>query len=614
MSDAAITLTVLGAAVVLFVWNRLPVGVVALAVALSLYLTGVLTVEESLAGFGTPTVILIAALFVVAEALDAAGITAWAGQQLIDRAGTSPARLMVLMLVLSAVLSALVTPNGAVAALFPMVVVLSTRLGRSPSQLLMPLAFGAHAGSLLMLTGTPVNVIVSATALEETGTGLGFFEFALVGVPLLAGTILVCVLWGPRLLPHRSARSLSRDLTGLPADLLRDYAPAGSIARLTVPAGSPLVGVAADAIDTGDRSVHAVAVQDRSGRPTSEVVAGGQLVVRGGRRGIDEFATVGGLVAPSGPDGEDVTCGLVSREHGVAEVIVRPRSGLIGERVFPGMVTDSGELVVLAVKRLGEVLDPATDEGENRPAADPRDHEVTLRAGDAVLLQGPWDALDRHTDDPDVLVVDTPDSIRRQAAPLGRRAVPAIVVLVLMVAALATDVLPAAVTAVGAAIAMILLRVVTTRQAQRSISLTTVILVAGMIPLSTAITQTGAAEIVATALIDVVGGGGLTLLLLGIFVLCAVLGQLISNMATALVMIPIAGSVALELGISPVPLVMCVAVASAAALLTPVATPGNMMVMEPGGYRFGDYWKLGLPVLVVYLLVAVFLVPLIWRP
>ena len=293
---------------------------------------------------------------------------------------------------------------------------------------------------------------------------------------------------------------------------------------------------------------------------------------------------------------------------------MRPRSGLIGERVFPGMVTDSGELVVLAVKRLGEVLDPATDEGENRPAADPRDHEVTLRAGDAVLLQGPWDALDRHTDDPDVLVVDTPDSIRRQAAPLGRRAVPAIVVLVLMVAALATDVLPAAVTAVGAAIAMILLRVVTTRQAQRSISLTTVILVAGMIPLSTAITQTGAAEIVATALIDVVGGGGLTLLLLGIFVLCAVLGQLISNMATALVMIPIAGSVALELGISPVPLVMCVAVASAAALLTPVATPGNMMVMEPGGYRFGDYWKLGLPVLGVYLLVAVFLVPLIWRP
>ncbi|RXR27472.1 TRAP transporter large permease subunit [Oerskovia turbata] len=613
MSDAAITLTVLGAAVVLFVWNRLPVGVVALAVALSLHLTGVLTVEEALAGFGTPTVILIAALFVVAEALDAAGITVWAGQQLIDRAGTSPARLMVLMLVLSAVLSALVTPNGAVAALFPMVVVLSTRLGRSPSQLLMPLAFGAHAGSLLMLTGTPVNVIVSATALEETGTGLGFFEFALVGVPLLVGTILVCVLWGPRLLPHRSVRSLSRDLAGLPTDLLRDYAPAGSIVRLTVPAGSRLVGVAADAIDTGDRSVHAVAVQDRSGRPSSQVVAGGRLVVRGGRPGIAEFAAAAGLVAPAGPDGEEVACGLVSREHGVAEVIVRPRSGLIGERVFPGMVTDSGELVVLAVQRLGEVLDPV-DEGENRPAADPRDQEVTLRAGDALLLQGTWDALDRHTDDPDVLVVDTPDSIRRQAAPLGRRAVPAVVVLVLMVAALATDVLPAAVTAVGAAIAMVLLRVVTTRQAQRSISLTTVILVAGMIPLSTAITQTGAAEIVATALIDVVGSGGLTLLLLGIFVLCAVLGQLISNMATALVMIPVVGSVALELGISPVPLVMCVAVASAAALLTPVATPGNMMVMEPGGYRFGDYWKLGLPVMGVYLVVAVFLVPLIWRP
>ncbi|MBD7999868.1 SLC13 family permease [Oerskovia gallyi] len=613
MSDAAITLTVLAAAVVLFVWNRLPVGVVALGVALSLYLTGVLTVEEALAGFGTPTVVLIAALFVVAEALDAAGITAWAGQQLIDRAGTGTARLMVLMLVLSAALSALVTPNGAVAALFPMVVVLSTRLGRSPSQLLLPLAFGAHAGSLLLLTGTPVNVIVSATALAETGTGVGFFEFALVGLPLLAGTIVVCVLWGPRLLPDRSARSLSRDLTGLPAELLREYAPSGVIARLDVPTGSTLVGVAADAIDTGDRAVHAVAVQDPAGRPAPAVVAGGHVVVRGSRVGVEAFAASHGLPAPPGPDGEEVVCGLVSRDHGVAEVIVRPRSGLIGARVFPGMLTDSGELVVLAVKRLGEVLEPA-DDGENRPSADPHEHETVLRAGDALLLQGTWEALDRHADDPDVLVVDTPDAIRRQAAPLGRRVVPAVVVLVLMVAALATDVLPAAVTAVGAAIAMILLRVVTTRQAQRSISLTTVILVAGMIPLSTAITATGAAEIVATGLIDVVGGGGVTLLLLGIFVLCAVLGQLISNMATALVMIPVAGSVAVELGISPVPLLMCVAVASAAALLTPVATPGNMMVMEPGGYRFGDYWRLGLPVLVVYLVVAVFLVPLVWRP
>ncbi|MFF2621797.1 SLC13 family permease [Oerskovia jenensis] len=614
MSDAAITLTVLAAAVVLFVWNRLPVAVVALGVALSLHLTGVLTVEEALAGFGTPTVVLIAALFVVAEALDAAGITAWAGQQLIDRAGTSLARLMVLMLVLSAVLSALVTPNGAVAALFPMVVVLSTRLGRSPSQLLLPLAFGAHAGSLLLLTGTPVNVIVSATALAETGTGLGFFEFALVGLPLLAGTIVVCVLWGPRLLPDRSARSLSRDLSGLPAELLREYAPSGVIARLEVPTGSPLVGVAADAIDTGDRAVHAVAVQDRAGRPSAGVVAGGRLVVRGSRAGVEAFAASRGLVgALPGPDGEEVVCGLVSREHGVAEVIVRPRSGLIGARVFPGMITDSGELVILAVKRLGEVLEPA-DDGENRPAADPHEHEIVLRPGDALLLQGTWEALDRHTDDPDVLVVDTPDAIRRQAAPLGRRVVPAVVVLALMVVGLATDALPAAVTAVGAAIAMILLRVVTTRQAQRSISLTTVILVAGMIPLSTAITATGAAELVASGLIDLVGGGGLTLLLLGIFVLCAILGQLISNMATALVMIPIAGSMAAELGISPVPLLMCVAVASAAALLTPVATPGNMMVMEPGGYRFGDYWRLGLPVLVVYLVVAVFLVPLVWRP
>ncbi|MEK8225667.1 SLC13 family permease [Oerskovia sp. M15] len=294
-------------------------------VALSLFLTGVLTIEESLAGFGTPTVILIAALFVVAEGLDAAGITAWAGQQLIDRAGTSPARLMVLMLVLSAVLSALVTPNGAVAALFPMVVVLATRLGRSPSQLLMPLAFGAHAGSLLMLTGTPVNVIVSATAAAETGTAWASSSSPSSVSRCWPGPSS-CASWGPRLLPDRSARSLSRDLTGLPAALLRDYAPAGSIARLQVPSGSGLVGVAADAIDAADRSVRTVSVQDRSGarpRTSSPGPARGARESSGDRR----LRGVARSHGPAGLDGGDVTCGLVSREHGVAEVIVRPGRG-----------------------------------------------------------------------------------------------------------------------------------------------------------------------------------------------------------------------------------------------------------------------------------------------
>ena len=169
MSDETITFLIVGITVAVFVWDRLPVGVVAFGVALSLWATDVLTLDQSLAGFGDPTVIFIASLFIVSEALDSTGITAWAGQQLIAGAGASQTRLMVLMLGTVAGLTALISVNGSVAALLPVIAVTAVRMRLSPSQLLMPLAFGAHAGSLLALTGSPVNVIVSeyADELEE---------------------------------------------------------------------------------------------------------------------------------------------------------------------------------------------------------------------------------------------------------------------------------------------------------------------------------------------------------------------------------------------------------------------------------------------------------------
>ncbi len=288
---------------------------------------------------------------------------------------------------------------------------------------------------------------------------------------------------------------------------------------------------------------------------------------------------------------------MVTREFGVAEVIVTPRSDYIGDRVFPGMVMDSGELVVLAVQRHG------TDLGVE---------DVTLKAGDSMLLQGRWEALDEHTADPNVVLVDTPDSIRRQTIPLGAKAPAALAVLGTMVVLLSGGWVPAAVACLLAAMAMVLLRIVTVEQAHRSMSWTTLILVAAMIPMSTAITDSGTAETLASGMLDLVGDGGPFLIMTGLFVITAILGQLISNTATALILIPITLSVAVEGGYSPMAMLMCLNVAAAAALLTPIATPANLMVMEPAGYRFGDYWKFGLPVMAVYYVVAVVLVPLVW--
>jgi len=517
VSDSTITFIVLAAVVVVFVLDRLPVAVVAVATALSLWATGVLDLNQALAGFGDPVVIFIASLFVVSESLDATGTTAWAGQLLISRVGGSRSRLLAAMLVLVALVTALISVNGAVAALLPVIVVTAVRVKLPASQLLLPLAFGAHAGSLLALTGSPVNVIASEYA-HDAGVGsFGYFSFALAGLPIVAGTITFVLLFGERLLPHRTARSISKDFSNHARTLLEQYS---------------------------------LAADD----------------------------------------------GLMTRNSGLAEVIIPPRSPLVGDVAFPGMVTDSGDLVVLAVQRREEEL----------PG------ETVLAAGDTLLLQGAWSALEHHLDDPAVLVVDDPELVRRQALPLGPGAKRALLILAGMVVLLATGAVPPAVAGLLAAGAIVVTGVISLETAYRGISWTTVILVAGMIPLSTAMIESGAAAKLADALVDIVGKSSPYALLAGLFVLTAALGQLISNMATALIVIPIALQAAKDVDVSARPVLMCVTVSAAAALLTPVATPANLMVMCPGGYRFSDYWKLGLPLLALYGVVAVLLVPVFW--
>lgn len=518
LGPVAIVLTILVLAVVAFMSNKVPVGIVALGVALALWATNILTLPQALAGFGDPTVIFIASLFIVSEALDSTGVTAWAGQEVVSRGGTERTSLLVVIGLLVAVLTALISVNGAVAALIPVVVVVAVRAGLTPSQMLMPLAFSAHAGSMLALTGTPVNIIVSEAAADAGARPFSFLEFGLAGVPLVVGTLGIIVLFGKRLLPDRAPTTLPPDL-GMQAKVLRE--------QYAVPGDTELVGA----------------------------------------------------------------------RTGFTEVLVPPRSELVGMHMFPGMTTPSGDLVVLGVQRGGEDLTGP---------------DTIIQAGDALLLGGTWEHLEKHTSGPDVLVVDDPARLRR-GVPLGVGAKRAIGILAAMVLLLATGLVPPAVAGLLAAGAIVLSRVLTPAQAYRSVSWTTVVLVGGMIPLSTAFTATGTADLIANGLLSVVGDSSPTLALTALVVLTMVLGQLISNTATVLIMAPIATVLATDLHVSVLPFMMALTVAGAASFLTPVATAANTMVMEPGGYRFSDYWKLGLPLLLLFLLVAVFWVPLIWR-
>lgn len=599
-----ITFAIIATMVLLFVSNRVPVAVVALSATLVLYATGILELSEALAGFGDTTILFIASLFVVSASLDSSGVTTWAGQVLIRYAGESRTRLLVLSMLLVAFLTALIGSGGAVAALLPVLVIVSVRLKRPPAQLMMPLAFASYSGSMLVLTGSLVNVLLSDAASDVGLAPFGFFEMTVIGVPLLAGTVAIVILFGDMLLPVRTSREMPEDLSHHSRMLTEQYKLFDQVYQLEITAASPYRGTLQAVLESRlERENHPelsfIAIRPRRQNSISwqhSLVEGDRLIMRGEQAAMDAFAEQHGLT-PCQETISKMREALFNDSHGFSEVVLPPRSRLIGETVFPGMVTESGDLIILGVQRGGENLGPG---------------EAVLAAGDTLLLQGRWEALEEYGRDPNVLVVAAPDMIRSQARPLGTGSIRAIVILAVMVTLLATGVVPRVVAGLAAACAVILLRVLKIERAYRAINWNVLIMVASLIPLSTAMYKTGAAYLIADTLVAIVGNASPYALLAGLFLFTALIGQLISSTATTLIVIPIAIASAEAVGVSPRTALVTVAVAAAASFLTPIAASASLMVQGPGGYRFGDFWRMGLPLLLWFFLVGTFLVPMLW--
>lgn len=607
MSDAALSLIVLGVTVVLFIINKLPVGLVAIGSALALYFLGLVQLDELTSGLGQSVIAFIAALFVISEGLEASGITAWLGSVLARVAGRTRTRVVAAIMVLAAALSPLITINGAAAALVPVSVAVARRAHLSPSRVLLPLAFAASAGSLLTLSGSPVNVIIDEAATEQTGSSIGYFGFSLIGVPLVVVTLVVIALVGDRLIPRRESQSLPEDFSRYQRDVVEHYELSGLATtgvrtfRLHVEPASTLVGKTVRAAITDD-AIDTVAAQSERGRvlsSTHRLEPSDVLVVSGVGTAVEALAREADLTVEDtiGRRMSGQRDSLINRDNGICELVIPPRSSWIGRPAFGGMVRAEDGLLVLSVRR-------QNDDVSSRAS--------TLQEGDALLVYGPWGALDALADDKDVLVVASSETVRRQTVPLGRSAPRAAVILVVTIALLASGVVPPVVAGLLGAGAMVLFRVLSSEQAYRAVPWATLVLIAALIPMSAAITSSGGAELIARPIVDLVSGHSAYLLLAMLFVLTAVLGQFISNVATALIVIPIALVAAADVGVDARTVLMVVCVAAAASLLTPIATPANMIVMNPGGYRFGDYWRLGIVLMVCWLIVTVTLVPVFW--
>ncbi|MGF6661323.1 di/tricarboxylate transporter [Paraburkholderia atlantica] len=600
MNPMTVTSLVLAMTMALFIWNKVPAAVVAVMSLIALYLTGVLTMREALSGFGDPLIVFIAALLGIGIGLETTGVGTWAGQWLIRHSGSSRKRLIASLLILSAVSTALIGMNGAVVAMLPIAVIICVQTQLAPSQLMMPVSIACLTGAKLTLLGSPVNVIASSAADALGGAPIRFFEWSIVGLPLFAGTLAIILILGPLLLPRRSSNSLPADFSQHAHTLVEQYRLADGVFRLRVRAGSPLIGKTLDSIDLSQYpGISVLGLTDDEGAELAQKDAseGHHLLVRGDAQGVARLANDLHLaIREPLSEAQAVTNALFNRSSGLAEVVIPPRSGLIGQTVFPGMATHEGDLIVLAIQRGGKnVPEPST----------------TLLAGDHLLLRGTWEALDKHFSDPQILMVDSPQTVRRQTIALSRGAREALVILAVLVILLATNAVPPAVATLICVTAMVLTRVITLNQLY-TIDWNTCVLVGALIPLATAMSNTGLAYQIGDYVIQTVGSGGPRAVLAGLFFVAAVLTQVISNNSAALVTVPIAVATAQELGVSATPFLVAVALGAGAAHMTPMSTPVNLVTYGPGAYEFGDYWKIGLLIVLWSMAVVVFIAPLYW--
>ncbi|MBW1882289.1 MAG: SLC13 family permease [Deltaproteobacteria bacterium] len=627
MSDMTVVFLILGSTIALFVWGRFSSDLVAVGSLLALYLTGLVDMGQALAGFSNSTVILVGSLFVVGEGLTRTGVTAWAGELLIAGARGSALRLLVVMMAGTAVLSAFVSNTGTVATLMPAVVIAAWGVRSVPSAFLIPLAFAANAGGVLTLTGTPPNVIV-AEALDSHGyTPFHYFEYSYIGVPLLLTAILYMVAIGQRLLPERASGPAPRPLEGVLDDLAETYAIEGELYRLHVLAGSPLVGTTLResplASGYGIRVLSVGSLPDaESGRgpalleplrstlaalrsqpelmPRSDqkFAAGDVLTISGSREAVHRAEVELRLGVLPAEETAAQLSELLSRELGIAEVLLTPRSRYIGEAMPADRILDQFGVVVLGARRGTRQLDA----------------DAELLFGDSFLVKGTWETIGKLQDDhpEDLVVVGRPEEVASQVTRLSTHSIIAIGTLVGMVALMVSGAVPVAIAAMLAAGVMILSGCIDTRQAYRAVSWSTVMLIAGMLPMATALEASGGAEKVANLLVSTLGSLGPVAVLAGVFVVTTTLSQVMSNTATAVLMSPIVLTAATGLGVEPYPLMMTIAVAASTAFLTPIGTTTNLMVLGPGEYRFGDYAKVGGPLVAIFLVICMVLIPIFW--
>ena len=570
------------------IWGRYRYDLVAFAALLSASLLGLVPTEEIFSGFGHPAVIIIALVLIISRGLYLSGAIEMMSGALLDGA-RGIGRHIALMAGVSAALSAVMNNVAALALLMPVDLQAAEKAQRNPGLTLMPLSFASILGGMITLIGTPPNIVIATFRGEALGEPYSMFDFAPVGLVVAAVGIVYVALIGWRLIPlDRSAAKMPSSIEDLESYLV----------ELRVPGAAGCIGQQLRELDgaADDAGVQILGlVRDGERLPgmaaSSVLLADDRIVVEGGPEGIDGFA---GALALSYAD-SDRPSKAMSGNTIMREVAVPQTSRLVGRTESALRLRYRRGVILLGISRSGLRIRE-------------RLREVEIQAGDLLLLLGPEETLDDVIDWLGCLPLAPRglDVIQRDKA---RKAI-VIFAAAILLASLELIYLPIALASV--AVLYILLDIVPLSQVYESIEWPVIVLLGAMIPISVALESSGGTQLLADLFVRGTDGWPTVLILTALMLVAMTLSDVLNNVATALIAAPIALDIAERLQVNPDPFLMAVAVAASCAFLTPIGHKNNTLIMGPGGYRFGDYWRMGLPLEILVVLTSIPMILLVW--
>lgn len=615
------TLIILVITVALFIWGRVRADIVALTALAALLVLGILTPAEALAGFSSPIVIMMIGLFVVGGAIMQTGLAKLTGNKLMALSRGNETITFLLVMLVTSFIGAFVSNTGTVALMMPIIMSIAAGSGMQSSRFLMPLAFAGSLGGMLTLIGTPPNLVIDEVLTESGYQPLAFFSFFPVGIIVIAIGIIVLMPLSKIFLSKKQSGKKKKQGKSLD-DLVDEYQLLDNLHRYIVPSRRPSAALNenGEQMDIVGKTLKDLSIQKKYGvsiieirnekksrlglvkdvsqnmaKSSSTIQVHDTLYIIGEEEKMKRFASDYGLRKM-----KDVKIDFY--DLGLTEIVVMPTSNFAGLRIGDANLRKRFGINVLGVKRGDEYI---TD---NLIAA-------KLHVGDMLLVQGEWTNLAHlATDTSNWVVIDQPEKTADKVL-LDYKAPVAAAIMLLMIAMMVFDFIPVA--PVTAVIIAGLLTVFAgcfrnVEAAYKTINWESIVLIAAMMPMSTALEKTGASALVSQGLVESLGSMGPTALLAGIYFTTSLMTMFISNTATAVLMAPIALVAARQVGVSPYSFLFAVTLGASMCFASPFSTPPNALVMKAGGYTFMDYVKVGLPLQIVIGVVMTFVLPLLF--